>query len=72
MLEHAFQWVDQVLFIVGPENVRSQRAVEKIGGIRLRLQLDERGRERVVFGLTREAYARDRGTSRSPGTIPHV
>lgn len=36
MLGHAFQFVDRVLFIVGEENRRSQRAVEKIGGKFLR------------------------------------
>ncbi len=30
MLAHAFQFVDNVLFLVGPQNMRSQRAVEKI------------------------------------------
>ena len=34
MLGHAFQFVDKVIFLVGPSNLRSQRAVERIGGIR--------------------------------------
>ena len=34
MLEHAFRFVDQVVFLASAENVRSQRAVEKIGGVR--------------------------------------
>src|SRR3954469_8503280 len=29
MLNHAFRFVDSVLFIVGPDNLRSQRAVAK-------------------------------------------
>ena len=33
MLDHAFQFVDGVVFLVGPTNLRSQRAVEKIGGV---------------------------------------
>lgn len=33
MLEHAFQYVDAVQFHIGPENWRSRRAVEKIGGV---------------------------------------
>ncbi len=33
MLDHAFQFVDSVVFLVGPTNLRSQRAVEKIGGV---------------------------------------
>jgi RimJ/RimL family protein N-acetyltransferase len=31
MLDHAFRFVDRVLFIVGENNLRSQKAVEKIG-----------------------------------------
>lgn len=32
MLDHAFRWVDRVIFLVGDTNIRSRRAVEKIGG----------------------------------------
>ncbi|MES2043161.1 MAG: GNAT family N-acetyltransferase [Pseudomonadota bacterium] len=32
MLDHAFRSVDRVLFMVGEANIRSRRAVEKIGG----------------------------------------
>jgi RimJ/RimL family protein N-acetyltransferase len=31
MLDHAFQFVDRVLFVVGEENFRSQKALQKIG-----------------------------------------
>ncbi len=34
MLDHAFTFVDTVVFWVGEANWRSQRAMEKIGGIR--------------------------------------
>jgi RimJ/RimL family protein N-acetyltransferase len=34
MLRHAFSFVARVVFLVGPQNLRSQRAVEKIGGTR--------------------------------------
>src|SRR5205814_7215914 len=34
MLRHAFQFVNSVIFLVGPQNLRSQRAMEKIGGFR--------------------------------------
>src|SRR3989449_4508612 len=34
MLDHAFQFVDSVVFVVGSTNFRSQKAVEKIGGVR--------------------------------------
>lgn len=33
LLEHAFQYVDTVLFWVAASNVRSRRAMEKIGGV---------------------------------------
>src|SRR5437016_1546254 len=35
MLDHAFQFVDSVIFLVGPANIRSQKAVEKIGAVRI-------------------------------------
>ena len=31
MLDHAFAWVDRVWFHVGPNNLRSRKAMEKIG-----------------------------------------
>src|SRR5258705_13865165 len=34
MLRHAFRFVNTVVFLVGPQNMRSQRAMEKIGGVR--------------------------------------
>jgi RimJ/RimL family protein N-acetyltransferase len=33
MLDHAFKFVESVVFLIGPANVRSQKAVEKIGGV---------------------------------------
>jgi RimJ/RimL family protein N-acetyltransferase len=33
MLGHAFQFVDSVIFVVATENLRSRKAVEKIGGV---------------------------------------
>jgi RimJ/RimL family protein N-acetyltransferase len=57
MLRHAFRFVNSVVFLVGPDNRRSQRAMEKIGGVRLgmaRRQPD--GRESVVFEITRALF----------------
>ena len=34
MLAHAFKFVENVVLLVGQNNIRSQRATEKIGGIR--------------------------------------
>src|SRR5499427_5364279 len=33
LLAHAFKFVENVVFFVGPDNIRSQKAMEKIGGI---------------------------------------
>jgi RimJ/RimL family protein N-acetyltransferase len=34
MLNHAFKFVENVMFLVGEKNIRSQKAIEKIGAIR--------------------------------------
>lgn len=53
MLEHAFRSVDRVLFRVHSLNLRSQRAVEKLGAVRVRTEVDPHGRgENVVFQLS--------------------
>ena len=52
MLRHAFRFVKSVIFLIGPQNLRSQKAVEKIGAIRVGTKLDDTGRESVVFRLT--------------------
>jgi RimJ/RimL family protein N-acetyltransferase len=58
MLRHAFQFVDRVVFLVGLENWRSQRAVEKIGGVRAGTRIGSNGRESVAFELTATAFAK--------------
>ena len=35
LLAHAFQFVNNVIFLVGEQNLRSQHAMEKIGGIKI-------------------------------------
>ncbi len=62
MLRHAFQFVDRVIFLVGPHNYRSQRAVEKIGGVRVGSRPDASGRESVVYQITAAAFGQG-GTS---------
>jgi len=57
MLEHAFRFVERVLFVVGENNIRSQKALEKIGAKFLKeTQLptsDPRLAANVVFVITR-------------------
>ncbi len=52
MLDHAFGFVDRVLFLVAPGNLRSQRAVEKIGGVRVGSRPNAYGLESYVFEVT--------------------
>ncbi len=60
MLRHAFRFVHRVLFRVGLENLRSQRAVEKIGGVRVGSGPDAGGREGYVYEITAQAFAERR------------
>ncbi len=52
MLGHAFDHVDAVLFRVHDTNLRSQRAVEKLGARRVRTEPFDGDGETVVYRLT--------------------
>lgn len=56
MLRHAFRFVRRVIFLVGPQNLRSQRAVEKIGGARAGSRPDTGGRDSMVYEITASAF----------------
>ena len=56
MLTHAFRFVNNVIFVIGPENFRSQKAVEKIGGVRLNARSDPRDRGNVVYQITASTF----------------
>lgn len=67
MLRHAFRFVTHVVFLVGPQNWRSQRAMEKIGGVRVGLtRRQPDGPESVVFQITCLERSRDAHAERSP------
>ncbi len=57
MLDHAFRFVDTVVFRIGTENLRSRRAIEKIGGVltdRVEIvNLQGRVIEHVVYAIAR-------------------
>ena len=57
MVGHALKHVDRVIFLIGETNVRSRRAMEKIGGV-----LTDRHHDAVVHGAPVEhvIYAIDR------------
>jgi RimJ/RimL family protein N-acetyltransferase len=75
MLAHAFRYVSRVVFKVGPGNLRSQRALEKIGAIRAGSRPDASGEPRVLFEITASAFERRiaqpaDGGARDPGGRP--
>jgi RimJ/RimL family protein N-acetyltransferase len=58
MLRHAAQFVDGVVFRVHSLNLRSQRAVEKLGATRVGSEVDAEGRgENFIFRLELSGYA---------------
>ena len=62
MLEHAFQTVDSVIFVIGPKNLRSQRAVAKLGAVLTPEPARADAGDSVVFRLTRAAYREKQAT----------
>jgi N-acetyltransferase len=60
MLDHAFRFVDRVVFVVGEQNFRSQKALAKIGASFLKkVQLPANDgiiRTNVVFVITAKSY----------------
>jgi len=75
LLRHAFQFVERVIFLVGPDNRRSRRAVEKIGGVLAGTRTDKSGRVSVVYEITREAYVcgpLESGASQGPISLEPI
>jgi N-acetyltransferase len=58
MLRHAFRFVESVIFLVVSKNWRSQKAVEKIGAVRVGVGPDSRGHESFVYQITASAFAK--------------
>ena len=56
MIRHAFRFVESVVFLIGPQNLRSQRAVEKIGAVRDGSRLNGAGRESFVYRITAPTF----------------
>ncbi len=55
MLQHAFQFVDSVLLVIGETNIRSQKAAEKIGAVQIGTRSDETLGTSCVFELTKSS-----------------
>ena len=64
MLNHAFRFVDRVIFHVGIDNLRSRRAMEKLGGVYVGevaiAYYGEQTRQNVVFEINGAAWAKSR------------
>lgn len=60
MLQHAFQFVNSVIFLIGPQNFRSQRAIQKIGGVLVGSRVDG-DRESLVFRIAKPSLDRTAG-----------
>ena len=57
MLRHAFRFVSCVVFLVAPQNLRSQQAMKKIGGVRVGSRADGSGRDSYVYQITASTFA---------------
>jgi RimJ/RimL family protein N-acetyltransferase len=67
MLDHAFRFVESVVFLIGPDNIRSQKAIQKIGGVRDGSRVNPVGRESFLFRIDRERWRRERQSASDPG-----
>jgi RimJ/RimL family protein N-acetyltransferase len=63
MLRHAFQFVNNVVFLIGPRNLRSQKAIGKIGGILVGSRPNFAGQERLVFQITASAFGGEKAVA---------
>jgi RimJ/RimL family protein N-acetyltransferase len=56
MLQHAFKFVNRVIFVVGSQNLRSQKAVLKIGGALVGSKPDKDGRLCLIYQITASTF----------------
>jgi len=58
MLRHAFKFVNKVIFLVGPQNLRSQGALEKIGAVRAGSKPDASGQLSFRYEIDQATFMR--------------
>ena len=63
MLRHAFKFVKTVIFLVGPKNLRSQRALAKIGALPAGWLIHPTRGENLVFRIDADKFS----NGESPG-----
>ena len=50
LLDYAFQFVDNVYFHIGPDNIRSQRAILKIGAVKINeVEIENNGQKSLHY-----------------------
>ena len=50
LLDYAFQFVDKVYFHIGPDNIRSQLAIKKIGAVKVNeVEIDHYGQNQLHY-----------------------
>ncbi|GAA2909224.1 hypothetical protein Acy02nite_88780 [Actinoplanes cyaneus] len=57
MRDHAFGFVERIVFLVAPDNWRSQRALVKVGAVRAGTRLNGAGRDNFVFEMRRSTFS---------------
>lgn len=53
MMYHAFRFVKSVIFVIGVENLRSQKAIEKLGGVRESVTTNASGTQSYIYRILR-------------------
>jgi len=54
MMGHAFKFVNSCIFVIGTGNMRSQKAIEKLGGVREGTTTNGSGTESFVYRIKRD------------------
>jgi N-acetyltransferase len=61
MLQHAFKHFEIVLFYIDKNNLRSQKAIEKIGGIKIEsiygIELTRRSPNNLIYAIDKNAFS---------------
>ena len=58
MLEHAFKFVQSVIFVIGKQNFRSQKAIEKLGAVQAGSTVDSGGADCFVYRIAATEWPR--------------
>ena len=72
MLDYSFNYVEDVIFYIGQENVRSQKAVEKIGAEKIsfpeKFNVKVKSKRDLIFRINRQTWKKLKKQARRNGT----